>query len=190
MKKIISLVLSMVFFISINCTAFAADSPEIPYQNILYNINRNYGLNLEYESVDTSKVSLEEYEQFVTSVAIQQKKLYQLILQRELYSLKGLNISVEPRASKTITKDTWQYGDAFSISATYDVNGVVISNPRNISINEKKWPVVRYTPNAGSPTTNIIDSGRTLTVKYYGTYTAIDVSVSNVQLYAEFYYDS
>lgn len=74
------------------------------------------------------------------------------------------------------------------MTATYDVNGTVISNPRGIYVSGK-IPGIWYKI-YGNPVTNILDSGRTLAVTCTGEYHALDMTFSGIKEYCEFYYDS
>lgn len=193
MKKLFSLVLSTVLLLSMSLTAFAAPSSDSAYREILETVNAEYGLNLEFGSVNTATVSLTEYESTVRTVALEQKLLNELIAQRKEHPLSNDAPFAEARASKTVTKDVWNYTTTFTMTATYDVNSNSISNPRSFSVNRKVGAVLNgiyYTPNNGSPSTSIIDSGRTLAVTYYGTWYTKEITLANTKFYSEFYYDS
>lgn len=194
MKKLISFIMASIFLFSFSMTTMAAGSSDDAYKNILNEINEEYGLDIGYSPVDASAISLDTYEHTVRSVAIQQKELNDFIVQRQEHPLSEISTYAEPRATKTITKDVWNYETTFEINATYDVNGNSISNPRSISVSRKLGATLNgifYSPNSGSPSTKIIDSGRTLTVTYLGTWSTIDgLSLANVKFYTEFYYDS
>lgn len=150
-------------------------------------INEKYGQEIGVESVDTSKVSIEEFEAMATSLAIQQRELKECIRNRETYVPKGMGLFSTLSTTKTVSNPSWQ-SDAYTITATYDVNGTFISNPRDIKISARG--IMTYTCNHGSPTTSIIDSGRTLTVSAYGTVQGGGATFTNVYVYTEFYYDS
>lgn len=173
-------------------TATAAPSNDTAYRNILNSINTEYGLNIGYGSVNADKISVDEYEQLVRQIASEQRELNDMIAERATYPLSNATTLIEPRASKTVTKDVWNYETTFAITATYDVNGTAISNARSISIDRKLGAIlngITYHPSSG-PTTQLLDSGRTLSVTYYGTWWTAEVQLHNIKFYTEFYYDS
>lgn len=181
--------LSNLFYINV----FAAGSDN-EYRNVLDEINNEYGLEIGYGSVDINEVSLEEYKAYVEQVAIQQKELKELIDNRSSFdSDERIN---QFRGTRTVSKAVWGvYDDSFKIQATFDVNGMIISNPRDFSIQRTLLAIIGqeyFDPNQGSPTSAIIDSGRTLAVTYVGTYHAHSsggsVVLTNITMYTEFYY--
>lgn len=191
MKKIICFALAAVMLFNFSTTAVAAEvSSNDRYVEVLSEINEEYGQELVLQNVDPSKISLEEFEVLMRDLAIQQKELKEYIANREEYISDRTNLNFARSSSKTVKKDCWN-ADSFYMTATYDVNGTQISNPRNITIGTS-IPFGYYTCNVGYPTTQIIDSGRTLTVTAYGTYNNnfAGIHVSNFHLYTEFYYDS
>ena len=193
MKKIVTLVMAFMLLFSFSATAMAASTNDAEYKQVLNEINEEYGLNLGYSPVDTSVISLSKYEETVRSVAIQQKELNDFIAQRQEHPLSEISTFAAANTSKTITKDVWSYETTFEITATYDVDGHFISNPRSISVNRKLGAILNgiyYSANNGYPTTDIIDSGRTLTVTYYGTWSGAGINLPNTKFYTEFYYDS
>ena len=191
MKTIVaSIGLMGIVFSSVSFNALAS-SPENMYKEVLEEINDTYGLDLEYCPVDTSKVSIEEYRNVVEQVAIQQRDLKNMIEKRS--SLDSSNREILTRETKTITKSVWQenLSGYFKITATYDVNGMNVSNPRNIYYSRTFAAIylgIDFSPYPGYPTTSIIDSHRTLGVTYKGVYIAGNTSLGNVTLYTEFYY--
>lgn len=88
-------------------------------------------------------------------------------------------------STKTVTKDCWgEVGNSLSMTATYDVTGTTISNPRDIYVSGKiigTW-FSSYT----SPDISIIDSGRTLAVSYTGEYHVLDITISGRQFTVSF----
>ena len=191
MKKIISLALMAVMLVGFNITVFAAEESSIdPYVQVLAEINEEYGQQLILQDVDASKISLEEFEVLMRDMAAQQKELKEYVANREEYISDGVNTNLARSTTKTVEQECWN-DSSFYVKATYDVNGTHISNPRNISVGSS-IPFGTYTCNVGYPTTQIIDSGRTLTVTAYGTFDNYfaGVHISNVYVYTEFYYDS
>lgn len=179
-----------IVFSSVDFSARASGT-ENKYKETLEEINETYDLDLEYCPIDTSKVSIEEYRNVVEQVAIQQRDLKEMIEKRA--SQDNSDRLISTRETKTVTKSVWQDGlsGSFKITATYDVNGMIISNPRDISYHRTLSAIIlgiNYSPYPGYPTTNILDTGRTLSVTYYGVYIAGNTSVGNTMLYTEFYY--
>lgn len=191
MKKIISLTLAAVMLFSFSTTALAKEeSPIDLYVKVFAEINEEYGLQMGLQEVDTSKISLEEFEILVRDVAIQQKELKEYIANREEYISNGGNSFLARSSTKTVKKNCVN-NDNFYMKVTYDVNGNQISNPRSIVIGSNVL-LTTYTCNNGYPVTQIIDAGRTLTISSYGTWYDVvsKVSFTNIYLYTEFYYDS
>lgn len=194
MKKIISIISILAIFLATSTTTLAKTPDDAAYREIMQKINEEYNLDLGYVEVDSDVISLGEYEAELRSLAIQQKEVNDMIAQRRVYQ-GSEKYRARAVTSKTVEKAVWGgYSYQFKIKATYDVSGTTISNPRAISISRTLAAAASdldYTPNIGSPTTDIIDSGRTLTVTYYGAYTAGGrLIAANVKLYTEFYFDS
>lgn len=195
MKKLMCLV-SVVILLSSNMTVWAGEPRDAEYRKIMQEINEEYNLNLGYVEIDPEAISLSEYEDILREVASDQKELYDLIAQREehLVSEQSIEGFAMAAVTKTVTKGVLGgYENMFEVTATYDVSGTTISNPRSIKLSATMAASAlrfRYSPNSGYPTTSIIDSGRTLAVTYYGTFSTPEFTVSNVLFYTEFYYDS
>lgn len=188
MKKIFSLALMVAVMLNFTVTAFAAEeSSVVSYNKVLAEINEEYGQEIGIESVDISQVSIEEFENIARSLAVQQKMLKEYVANRENYISNGIDLYSTTSVSKTVSKPSWQ-SDDYIITATYDVSGTRISNPRNIKIDVSG--ILYYICNHGYPVTDIIDSGRTLTVSAYGTVQGGGVTFTNIYVYTEFYYDS
>lgn len=196
-KKMLALSLVVVLSTNFNGVASMAQTfdGDAEYRLILDEINEEYGVNIGFVSVNASEVSLIEYENAARKLAVQQKQLYNMIESRLEYQVvvdgserDGL------RSTKTKDSDVWNWEGVAYITATYDVNGTRISNPRGISEHIKLTSMllgITYVPYSGYPTTNIVDSGRTLTVTYRGTYfDGVGDTFSNVLFYTEFYYNS
>lgn len=120
-------------FLSMNMVAFASGDP---YERILDKVNAEYGTDIEYVQVDASEVSLEEYEKVTREVAKEQKNLSDLIAYR-VECAEPIGMLLATMETKHITKDVWGYEDKYTITATYDVEGNAVSNPRNIYANDK-----------------------------------------------------
>lgn len=189
MKKYLCIVMTMFLLLGQNTVALAAESTAYdPYQALLVEINEEYGLQLGYVPVDSGKVSLEEYERTARSIAASQKELEEYIANREEYFGEG-NPFLLRSSSKTVTKDCWgERGNSLTMTATYDVNGTTISNPRNIFVNSKVFGI--WFSSYANPITSILDSGRTLAVSYTGDHHVLDMTFTEVTVYCEFYYDS
>lgn len=189
MKKCLSIVMAVMLLLGESMVVSAAEVvPNDPYQTVLMSINEEYGLQLGYEPVNPEKTSLEEYEKMARSLAISQKELEEYIANREEYVGKGIP-SMARSSTKTVTKDCWSpYDNYFTMTATYDVNGTAISNPRDIHVNDKS--LVAHFSSYAQPSTDIIDSKRTLAVTFVGEYHMMGSHISGIKVYCEFYYDS
>ncbi len=202
-KKIIIFCITICTALSLNVVrSFASDSTQ-QYRNALIKINHEYGTNIEFGSVDTTKVSLSDYETTAREIAAEQKALEEYIHNRNTYKGKQFYFDTFAKAkkkTKTVTKDASGW-NGFKISATYDVTGTKISNPRSIKV-KQRVPLLSddFTPYSG-PSSKIIDSGRTLTVTFVGSVwrterdhqtgaTSNYTEFKNIKLYSEFYYDS
>ncbi|MDR2888637.1 MAG: hypothetical protein LBV33_02220 [Lachnospiraceae bacterium] len=190
MRKIFSLVVATILMLSASLTAFASSSSDdAQYREMLNEINAEYGLDLGYAPVDINVISLDTYEENIRAVAIQQHELKEMIENRQENSDTRL---IFTRASKTVTKDALPF-DVFTITATYDVNGNQISNPRNMYVSGKAINLITgeaYFVTSG-PHTSIVDGGRSLLVDFYGTHiTALGIPVNNVRVHADFAYNS
>lgn len=163
------------------------------YKIVLEKINEEYGTHIGYITVDPNEINLIEYESEARKVAEEQVIMYQMIASRvECAAPEFLPNIYNTRLTKTRDSDVWNYETRVFITATYDVSGTTISNPRNISYTLKPLAIllgVNYTPDSGYPTTTIIDSGRTLGVIYIGTLHS-GGDFGNTLFYTEFYYNS
>lgn len=185
-KKFLSLMLVTVLCLGGSMNVFAADT-DVQYEAIFNQINDEYNLDLGYEPVDTEKVTLSEYEEFIREFAAQQRELLDYIESKETCEDSSLNVVSRANVVKTKTKDTWNFGNTFSITATYTVyDGEKISLCRNAVLNQKNQGA--YLTNISGPTYSLIDSARTSTVKYTATIHTDVATVSNGTLYTEFYY--
>ncbi|WP_176720500.1 hypothetical protein [Desulfuribacillus stibiiarsenatis] len=105
-----------------------------------------------------------------------------------------MDIGVYSTVTKTRTQDEWGNPQYFSITTIFDVSGTTISNMRNSSFNLKylAYATNKYVSNLTGPTYNVIDNGRTGTVRYVGKLHFIGdpFGISNVTFYTEFYYNS
>lgn len=185
-KKFLSLLLITVLCFGGSMNVFAADT-DVQYEEIFNQINDEYDLDLGYEPVDTEKVTLSEYEEFIREFAAQQRELLDYIESKETCEDSSLNAVSRANVVKTKTKDTWNFGNTFSITATYTVyDGQKISLCRNAVLNQKNQGA--HLTNISGPTYSLIDSARTSTVKYTATIHTDVATVSNGTLYTEFYY--
>lgn len=199
MKKLLSLTLVLILLGGLGGTTVSAASQEVsPYEEVLISINEEFDLDLGYIPVDESEVSLEEYEQTTRKLAIQQRELLDYIDMREKQSsnsetlMQSKDYTVLSTSTKTRTKDVWNYGSYFSITATYDVNGIYLSSLRNAQLNQTTWAKVTNTfaSNLSSPSYSIIDGGRTGTVRFTGNlHFNSTIPYGNVTFYTEFYYN-
>lgn len=193
-KMFSSVLLGLIMILSFGVVVCAKDiTDDSEYRLLLDNINKQYGTDIGYYPIDPSKISLAEYEDAARKIAESQRDLELMILSRTSQYDSNDIISDNLRSTKTKDKDVWNYENWAYITATYDVNSNVISNPRNISIHMKPAAIalsVSYSPNIGYPTTSIIDGGRTLAVTYYGTLNNSGISFSNIKFYTEYYYNS
>ena len=196
LSKVIIGILGMVLVAFIGTKANAEElMNDTEYRMILESINKEYGTEIGYYPVDIEKISLTEYEEIARELAISQSELEKMIATRQIYDYKDdrtSNIAALTSTTKTVNQDVWHYENTAYITATYTVNGNVISSPSGISVHIKPAAAilgVSYTPNIGYPTTAITDGGRTLTVTYYGTYVS-GATFTNIKFYTEFYYNS
>lgn len=197
MKKILTLALTLVMALTISfsyqSTVSAACPNDDAYRAILDSINEEYDLELGYCSVDPTVVSLSEYEETVRAVAVEQKEINDYIANRENLDLPIVSTYASTTTTKTVSKDVLNNETLFQINATYDVNGVYVSNPRDISISRKLGAIlneITYTPFPDYPTIAYLDSHRTFSVTYYGVKVIGSTPINNVKFYAEFTYDS
>lgn len=202
MTKIIATIFVMVMSMGLSITAFAADETDntSTYEEVLDSINEEYNLELGYVPVDSS-INLEEYEKTTRELAIQQRELLDYIDSKEatnftpniitsnLLNAKTASSSV----TKTKSKPVWGFESLFNIRATYTVtNGSTISKCSNASYKGTTNAILSgafFSAETG-PTYEVIDSGRTSTVKYTGTFGYYNnaATYKNVTFYTEFYY--
>ena len=200
MRKLLSLVLTVVLLTGFSGATVSATTTQrvSPYEEILLSINEEYNLDIGYMPVDESRVSIDEYEKLTRELAKEQRELldYMAIRQREAL-IQPENIGgITPLAvvSRTDTQNVWNYATYFSITATYNVNGTLVSG---FTKDKTKFNIKLTKPanvvlsNLAGPTFSSLDGGRTGGVKYTGTINyGIGVTYSNVALYTEFRYNS
>ena len=196
MRKIVGLLLTFTLFFTIGMTAVAAPAVEDEYREILADVNEEYGVELGYGAVDVSKVSLEEYEEFVRSVAQQQKELAELIANREENQGTDETVSLASTVlRKTVIRPVWgTYAAYFDIQAGYTVTDDRITAVNSLMLirnDEGYYEGYTYQTYDNYPTYHITDSGRTLQAIFYGTLKKnLIIQIENVQMYSEFAYSS
>ncbi len=72
-KTVTMLLITCILFSTFSFTAFASNDAK--YRAILERINNEYGTNLGYCPVDSSKISISEYESATRKIAAEQKML-------------------------------------------------------------------------------------------------------------------
>ena len=192
-KLILNMVVLFVtlFVLSSSSAVFAAETNVTSYEQILSSANEKYGLNLGYVPVDENNISLEDYRIMTEQFAFEQRNLLNYIESRRTF-IPSTRLDRMNGAVKTRTKDVWEIGKYFSITATYTLyNNQTISKCRNASINSKPLAGMTntYLTNVSAPRYGLIDSGRTSTVQYTATIHFDKVSYNNSTIYTEFYYD-
>lgn len=191
-KKFIATLLVMVMSVGFSVHSFAAQQKS-PYESILNSINEEYNLELGYVPVDPS-ISIEEYKETTLELAIQQRKLLDYIEARETADITGhIKSNITPLATetKTITKDVWDF-EAYNITVTYNINGSKISSYKNAKLKSTLLASIQGSSltKVSSPTYKLLDSSRTLSVKYIvDMYFNNGYSYKDVVFYTEFYYD-
>ena len=192
-RKIMSTILMIVLCFSFNGNVLAADV-DAPYEAILNEINKQYNLELGYVPVDTSKISLEEYEEKTIEFASQQRELLNYIASQEACENVLGGRATGSYVNKTRTKDTSGITSPYySITATYTVyDNMRISSYSSASLNRKTMAQVNnvYLTNITSPTFILLNTTRTLAVRYTATiHYDSAYGYDNTVLYAEFNYN-
>lgn len=198
MKRIISIVTLLFIGVMLACPTTTSASTLIvvsEYEQVLNSINKEFNLELGYIPVDESKISVEEYEKNTREFAKEQRELLDYMSLREREDKVSNQIGPISRAvvTKTRTRDTWQNGQYFSITATYDVNGNQASSIRNAKLNYKTAALLTNTYIVGltGPTYSRLDGGRTCSVSYKGTLHFNSIwGYANTTFYTEFTYSS
>lgn len=160
------------------------------YENILNSINAEFGLDIGYGSVDSEKISLDQYEALTRKVAKQQRELLDYIESNKNTNnkFKDSKNLIQARITKTRTSGVWGYESTFKITATYDVNGNQVSNISKLSLS-----IVSSTAkliSTSSPSITKIDGGRTYGVEYIADIMLSGIQFKDISLYTEFYYSS
>ena len=75
MRKITSLILSLILTIGIGTNVLASTGDVSSYEKILNSINNEFGLELGYAPVNEKEVTIEEYEIFIRQLATQQREI-------------------------------------------------------------------------------------------------------------------
>lgn len=189
MKRVTAILISLAMTMLLCTPAYAAEFVDDEYVQILNEINEEYHTDIGYGYVDKEKVSLDEYREFMETVAQYSAETDEAIRKRH-NNMEVLNAGIALASTqRTATADVWgSWASSFAVTATYTVNGNKIVSLQSAKVKNKNILGFLYTANAGSPTSSIIDSGRTLTVTFYGTVRSIEgaISATNVKLYTEF----
>ena len=190
-RKFVTVISAVIMCQAICVTAFASDRVLSPYEQVLYDANKAYDLELLYIPVDESQVSVEEYKEITLRFAAEQRELLDYISSKE-ENEENVH-STRVTVVKTRTKPTWDLGQYFTIKATFTVyNGTQISACSNASLNRTSTAIVQnvYLTNVSSPTYSVIDLGTTSTVRYTATvHYNNSIGYGNTVLYTEFYCD-
>lgn len=193
-KRIISIVMTIVVVASIGVTTYANnDSTTKMYEQVLNNINTEYGLNLVFKGVNADNISLDEYEEQLRALASEQRDLLDYIESKDIPSGRNNALESKSYVTKTRTKAVWgTYSQYYRITATYNViNGSQISLCWNAYLSSNGWDAIDgvYLSDVTGPTYSVIDGARTSTVSFHATVNyGILYSVGDVLLYTEFYY--
>lgn len=94
--------------------------------------------------------------------------------------------------TKTRTLDVWGYKTFFKMTATFDVNGTIVSNLRNAKMSTTVWARYKEFLYSGlsSPQYSVVDAGHTGTVSFRGKlWLEGNLIATNVLYYAEFRYN-
>lgn len=193
MRKITSLILSLILTIGIGTNVLASTGDVSSYEKILNSINNEFGLELGYAPVNEKEVTIEEYEIFIRQLATQQREILDKInmnkYESEEKELILINDDyVEPLATVGARRVPVKYNEPFfDIIATYDLVNSKISNLRNVKLDTKQ-PSRTYCTKISGPGYGSLSGGR----GQYAEFTADVVynngliPVRNVSLYAEF----
>lgn len=195
MKKILGLILTVILtsglIIPTGVSAKTLDQVS-EYEMVLNSINNEFNLELGYVSVDETKITVKEYEETTRKVAKEQKELLDYIARRNNKDQIVDDKQVISRAivTKTRSKDAWGLTNEFYITTTYDVNGSLVYNFRNSSVNQS-WSstILGSVSLAGisGPSYSSLDGGRTGGVKFTGDIIyKSGVTYKNYTIYAEF----
>lgn len=149
-----------------------------------------------YNKVNSDEITLEEYRNMATELAVQQRETLDYIASRENDKVdlcEDLDLS-ERRASTHSVTVTKSYSTWAQLTATYDCTSPnLVSNPRNVQGTATTYYIYsgqrNYTQQSWSYSR--LDSGRTLGITSKGyTYSTITGGgrIDNVTIYCEFSY--
>lgn len=186
MKKVCSLVLSVILLITACCLPASAVSCDLTeYREIVDEINRDYGMEFSLTEGAQPSVTPEEFKKEALAIALQQRAVGDASLgleETEGNPIAALAASYDVSRKKTIDGTyyisciyTCVPGTPNIVKNVRSVLGGVLTPQFNAIIFEQTGCDVKY-----------LDTHRTAAITVYGTWTQGILTINNFKLYQEF----